>query len=121
LFDLLFDSSKFLAIANQLLGDASYRGEAAWRTAIGRAYYAAFLASKKRLEERGCNFSDVAKIHQEVIQNLMSRKSDTANKLNTLFEKRVNADYYMDVLIDPSIGAKCAKIAQMIIDELHSV
>jgi uncharacterized protein (UPF0332 family) len=117
----LFDSSRFLEIANKLLGDSSYRDEAGWRTAIGRAYYAAFLAAKKRLEERGCDFVDVDKIHQEVIQKLKSRKSDTANKLNTLRDRRVKADYYMDVPIDPKLSQGCAKLSEMIINELGSV
>jgi uncharacterized protein (UPF0332 family) len=110
-----------LEIANKLLSDSSYRDEAGWRTAIGRAYYAAFLATWKRLEERGCNFADVEKIHQEVIQKLMSRKSDTANKLNTLREKRVKADYYMDAAINPELGQRCARLSQMVISELGSV
>lgn len=117
----MFDSSRFLEIANKLLGDSSYRDEAGWRTAIGRAYYAAFLAAKKRLEERGCDFVDVDKIHQEVIQKLKSRKSDTANKLNTLRDRRVKADYYMDVPIDPKLSQGCAKLSEMIINELGSV
>ena len=117
----MFDSSRFLDIANKLLGDRSYRDEAGWRTAIGRAYYAAFLAAKKRLEERGCNFVDVEKLHQDVIQKLMSRKSDTANKLNTLRERRVNADYYMDAPIGPELGQRCARLSEIVISELGSV
>ena len=117
----MFDSSRFLEIANKLLGDSSYRDEAGWRTAIGRAYYAAFLAAKKRLEERGCDFVDVDKIHQEVIQKLKSRKSDTANKLSTLRDRRVKADYYMDAPIDPKLSQGCAKLSEIVISELGSV
>jgi len=117
----LFDSSRFLEVANKLLADNTYRNEPGWRTAIGRAYYAAFLAAKKKLEQRGCSFLNVDRIHQEVIQELMSRRSDTANKLNTLREKRVDSDYRMDAVINQGLGQKCAKLSQLVIDDLRSV
>lgn len=114
----MFDSSLFLEIANKILSDQGFRNEGGWRTAIGRAYYAAFLATKRKLEDLGSNFVDVDRIHHEVIQELMRKNTDLGNRLDTLREKRVDADYDMSASIPPSLGQKCAKLSEGIISSV---
>jgi len=115
----LFDPNLFLEIANNILTDKNYRDERGWRTAIGRAYYAAFLVTKKRLESLGNSFADVDRIHREVIQSLMQRNSGLANQLDQLREKRVAADYFMDLNITADLGQKCAKLSERVIGSVE--
>lgn len=117
----MFDSSLFLEIANKLLGDRSYRDEAGWRTAIGRAYYAAFLETMKRLQELGVSFADADRIHRDVIQELMLRNTDLGNRLDKLRQERVKADYFMDATVTSDLGGKCARLSEGITKLVESL
>jgi uncharacterized protein (UPF0332 family) len=110
-----------LEIANKLLADRKYQDEAGWRTAVGRAYYAAFLRTKKKLEELGSSFPDTEKIHQEVIQKLMERHTDLGNKLDTLRDKRVDADYRMSAGISDGLAKNCARVSQLVISSVETM
>lgn len=114
----MIDAKLFLELANSLLSDKSYGYEAAWCTAVGRAYYAAFLKTKERLESLGCNFADVDKIHQQVIIRLMERNTDVGNMLDTLRSRRVDADYYMSKSIPPDLAKRCTKLSERILGSL---
>jgi uncharacterized protein (UPF0332 family) len=105
----------FLDIANRILGSARFRDEASWRTAIGRAYYAAFLKTKEKLERVGIIFTDVDTIHQQVINRVMERNTDLGNMLDTLRDKRVDADYYMDKTISKELAGRCATLSERVI------
>lgn len=115
---MLFDPERFLEIANKILADRQYHDESGWRTAIGRAYYAAFLAVMKRLQSLGSTFADADRIHRDVIQELMKRNTGLANQLDQLREKRVDADYHMDAVITVELGRKYAKLSQHIIGSI---
>jgi len=112
-----YDPRGFFSLADRLLTDGEYRGESRIRTAIGRFYYAAFLLARKRLQEKGIRVSDGAKIHEAVIEKYMDmRLSSIGNRLDQLRERRVEADYHMKSRINISIGRKCAKLAEYVIN-----
>ncbi len=114
-----FDPRLFLEIANQLLNDSHYEMEGRIRTSIGRAYYAAFLLARKRLQDIGYSFADVYRLHKDVIETLMDINTSVGNKLNTLFDHRVDADYRTEARITQELGKSCVRLSEHIIDSIE--
>jgi uncharacterized protein (UPF0332 family) len=109
-----FDPEGFLELAGQLLDDKNYDTESKVRTAIGRAYYAAFLITQSKLENLGQSFDDEHRIHADVIKKLSARDGALGSKLNTLFDYRVDADYKMNSRVI-NLGPSACKFAEHII------
>lgn len=118
---MVLNPQNFLEIANQLFQDRHYQYESGWRTVISRAYYASFLGSMKRLEELGGSFSDVDRIHQEVIERMMEMNSAIANKLETLRRKRVDADYKMKALILKGECSNLLRLAELVLRDVATL
>lgn len=117
-----YDPRQFLEIANRLLIDSDYERQGRIRTAIGRAYYAAFLISMKKLQELGYSFRRIHRLHKDVIDKLMrSRYYSIGSKLNTLFEYRVDADYKMESRITPELGKSCTRLSELIIRSVEQL
>jgi len=115
-----FDPRDFFHLADRLLNDGRYEKEARIRTAIGRAYYAAFLCAMKRLKELGCSFQDVDRLHRNVIEELRSRNGGLGSKLNSLFDHRVEADYKVEAQVT-HLGDKCCRLSEHIINSLETL
>jgi len=115
-----FDPRDFFNLADRLLNDMRYEKEARVRTAIGRAYYAAFLCSMKKLQELGCSFKDVDRLHKDVIEELRSRNGGLGSKLNSLFDHRVDADYILEAKVT-HLGDKCCRLSEHIINSLEAL
>lgn len=112
-----FDPESFLEIAKELreIKNLDYNGKL--RTAISRAYYAAFLKAQIKLQSLGHKFQDVHRIHADVRENLqMRKKSNIASKLNSLFEIRVRADYKINARIDNSLYNQSITLSENIIN-----
>ena len=89
-----FDPLIFLELAKKIRSNKNFDYQGKLRTAIGRAYYAAFLKSLSKLQSLGDSFSDNSRIHSEVRYKLQKRKkSNIASKLESLFKMRIRADY----------------------------
>jgi len=116
---LVFEPLQFLEVASRILKDRNYEEEPRWRTAISRAYYAAFLTVKKRLEEWGYSFADVHRLHRDVIDGAMKRDSTMGNKLETLFNHRVDADYMVQAFIPPELAKNCTRLSELIIKRIE--
>ena len=112
-----FSPRKFLKLATQLVADRNYEEPCRIRTSIGRAYYAAFLYVKEKMERLGYHFPDDHTVHQKVIDALMDR-GDTkmGSKLDRLLEKRRDADYYTDKSLSMSEGNYCTGVSEWIIN-----
>ena len=117
---MVFNPRDFLEIASQLFGDRRYHHEAGWRTIVGRAYYASFLASHKKLQELGESFSDTAEVHQEVIDKVMERNSTTANKLFTLRTERNKADYNWDATFSNNALPGLLRFAEIVVNDVET-
>jgi uncharacterized protein (UPF0332 family) len=114
-----FDPQLFLSIAKRLVNDTRYDTRGRIRTAIGRSYYAAFLKAKLKLN---CRIHDDSRIHAEVRENLVKRKLHyIANKLEVLFNARVDADYHMDSLLQLGDCQKYIKLSENIISLIDEV
>lgn len=112
----------FLVLARNLLSDDDYNFETRIRTAIGRAYYAAFLASKEKQERRGHRFPDDHKIHMAVIESFQDdHLSSIASKLDELRDYRSEADYHMNNYCSRADGDKCLALARNIFEMLETV
>jgi hypothetical protein len=106
-----FNPRKFLELGETLLNDRDYESDCRCRTAIGRFYYAAFLIALQKLKDCGIHIQDNSQIHQEVIDEYMDRNfSHIGDLLHQLREKRVDADYHMDVEL--KVG-QCSRYATL--------
>ena len=116
---------EILHVATTLLNN---NAEAARRTAVSRAYYAAYHhgiqvvdiklpLTKNMICKGGC--------HQQLFMKLSNGQSriweDIAFKVNALRRERVRADYYLDQPISKGLANECVRTAQQIIDALDSV
>jgi uncharacterized protein (UPF0332 family) len=115
-----FPPRHFLELADKLLNDKKYDKEARIRTSIGRAYYAAFLSAMRKLESFGFSFTNVDRIHREVIEALKTKDGGLGSKLDDLFEFRVQADYFMDAMVT-NFGDKCCRFSEHIINRLEDL
>ena len=118
----IYNPKGFLILARKLLTDDNYKVDGRTRTAIGRAYYAAFLASKAKQEKRGHRFPDDHKVHMAVIDSFHDDNlSHIASKLDELKEYRSNADYHMNTNILSVEGNKCLELAENVFKMLESI
>jgi uncharacterized protein (UPF0332 family) len=69
-----FDGSDFLLLAQELAGKKQgvSTEEARLRSAISRAYYAAFLEARRFLRKRGTRITFSSKAHDDVINTLLN-------------------------------------------------
>lgn len=85
---MAFDPLDFLTLAQSLASSGAQECEL--RTAVGRAYYSAFLVArdKMRVQQR-------RKVHSETVKRLRKIKGyrSIADELEELFELRTVADY----------------------------
>ncbi len=113
-----FDPRDFLDLANQLLPDHRYDTRTRHRTAIGRAYYAAFLLVRKHLGEQGHSFAEVGQVHKDVINTAMTRNRAIGNKLQTLYRARIEADYLMEAQVTETLAKNCLILSETIIQSV---
>jgi len=115
---LPFDPLRFLEFAREIHANKGYRKDSAWRTIAGRAYYASFLSSRKKLQELGYSFSATPDVHRQVIDGVRARNSGTANKLFTLRDSRNDADYNLMFTITSDQCTKLLKLAELVFQEV---
>ena len=90
-----FDWLLYLEVAEHLV---ARDGEGYWRSAVSRAYYAVFCATRDALEERrGVRFPQTGDAHGEVVRALRGDRatsvSDMGRGLDRLRRLRNRADY----------------------------
>lgn len=94
-----FDPAAFAKVAAELTNPKARPGEAHVRTACGRAYYAAFLTARERLEAIGHNLPSDGRVHGEVIWILTGAKDATVLGLGQALQNlkgiRRDADYVL--------------------------
>ncbi len=118
----MFDPRQFLDLADALLDDSKYEKQGRIRTCIGRAYYAAFLLSMKKLQEIGHSFREVDRLHKDVISTLMNEKKHfISSQLDKLREYRVNADYKMKSKITSELGKRCIMLSRKIMHSIEQI
>lgn len=87
----MFDWDRFLALAEELAGRPG--DEAAARTAISRAYYAAFHAGRAYLNRANIPADMSGRAHRQVRQAFEASDPSISQTLARLHEWRKEADY----------------------------
>jgi uncharacterized protein (UPF0332 family) len=90
-----FDFKEFLNVAWFLQNtDIACSREAKYRSAVSRAYYAAFKKTHIYLTQTyGLDFSKKCEVHQEVIDEIARFDDDVSKQLNALRGWRNQCDY----------------------------
>ncbi|HID61452.1 MAG TPA: HEPN domain-containing protein [Anaerolineae bacterium] len=123
-----FDWSEYFALAQELVGQATSPSsqEARLRSAISRAYYAAFCKARNYLRDReGHSIPRGGQVHRYV-RNQFKKSSDKVRKevgenLNRLRKDRNKADYDDTVTRLPAITRKTLKLAGRVISRLDDL
>jgi uncharacterized protein (UPF0332 family) len=97
----VFEWLDFLELAEELAAWPSHE-EAAARTSISRAYYAAFHAGRDYIARSGIAVDRSRSSHVQVQNELRKRNQELANDLGRLHEWRKIADY--EVVGFPDVG-----------------
>jgi hypothetical protein len=116
---MAFDPTQFLPIARRLdPGVSGGAGEGEIRTAMGRAYYSAFLVARERLTEAGFTPNPGLSIHQWVLARLKTATDahlkSLGGQLGSLFGNRKLADYDLgnQMGYSPGAGHRAASISE---------
>jgi uncharacterized protein (UPF0332 family) len=92
------EGKEFIVVAQKLV---QMRSEAAIRSAISRAYYAAFITGRELLLELGFSLSIDASAHEQLYFRLHNAGipaiKDIADWLKDLRKRRLQADYEMKI------------------------
>ena len=110
-----------MEIAKNLRNDKEYHEVGRWRTAIGRAYYSAFLIIYKYLEEQGIKIEDRDRIHKEVIEKIGEEGfPKIKNKIDRLRSMRIDADYMLNEPIGERQCNSSISLSEIIIGLIKS-
>ncbi|MDP2897307.1 MAG: hypothetical protein Q8Q12_12265 [bacterium] len=119
---MAFDWKEYLELSRFLAGEtATTPGEqAAHRSAVSRAYYAAFCHARNYARDRhGFSPEDTAKDHSRVRDHFRARGSvELARRLDSLRRWRNDCDYKDTVVSLPRILVEAIEQAQGILDRL---
>jgi uncharacterized protein (UPF0332 family) len=112
----------FLTVAKDLLAAST---EAAWRSAVSRAYYATFHVARQRMQELGFTVPRGERAHAYLWLRLSNcgdpQVQQTGRRLNSFRGQRNRADYEVSVFYSqPSADAQ-VRIAEAIIQVLDAV
>ena len=106
----------FLTLARRLAREAT---EADWRTAIGRAYFAAFHVARNLLEGMGFDVPHADRAHGHLWLRLSNcgdaQIQSAGGRLNVLRSDRNRADYDLWRFIRQNEADKCIDLAELII------
>jgi len=92
-----FDPEQFLALAHDL-ARTDGAGEAAFRSAISRAYYAVFLKARASLEHSGqLQPTYTGRDHALIIAALRADGGAQGDQLDKLRQDRARADYRLNL------------------------
>lgn len=125
---MTFDWSQYLNLAKEFLGQSTPPAsqEAKRRSAISRAYYAAFISARNYLQEtEGHSIPTTADAHKYVVQQF-KQSSDTerqniGSNLEKLRRDRNAADYNNSVPELFKISKIAVKRSQRVISQLSSL
>lgn len=114
---MAFEWAQFLQVAQELAQAEGVDREASLRSAIGRAYYAAFNCGKQYCEAHGRSFRNDGTDHERVREQLRGLDlTDLADDLFRMHEWRKIADYQQGHFAFGLMWAGTETSAQRIID-----
>jgi uncharacterized protein (UPF0332 family) len=90
------------------------------RTAISRAYYAAFLISREWVRTKGWRIYDDGNDHREVPNGLqINQRRLAGSKLRSLRRHRRNADYVLTRSVNNNDANYAVNLAKNVINEIY--
>lgn len=111
----MFDPLDFYLLSKQISEDPDYPEQSRRRTAIGRAYYAAFLVSYVFLMKMGSSINS-GQIHRDVREHLMRFDTRIGSKLESLHNHyRVPCDYHLELDIDRKMADNAFSLTEEIL------
>ena len=122
-----FNWSEYLALAGQLAGKAkiSATQESRLRSAISRAYYAAFIQARNHLRDKDGLSLPRLNIHQYVINRFKNDPDLTRQKIGSNLKiiryNRNRADYDDKIERLPAKTKRTLKVAAKVIADLQSL
>ena len=108
-----FNPVEFYQFASELFNQHS--SEAAYRTIIGRSYYAAYLCAKDYSKVSNASGS----VHREVIKYFQVRNKQVYNQMNDLKDLRSKADYKLTETIQKREASESLRLAKKILSTLN--
>lgn len=118
---MIFDWSKYLDLASCITGEPAADAEASYRTAISRAYYAAFCTARDYVSKKN-NTSYNSDAHRRVRTDLEKAASQKlANQLRTIMDMRHKADYENNFSNPKPEAFKAITRAKQILEEIKSL
>ena len=121
-----FDWSEYLILAQELAGQATRPSsqEAKLRSAISRAYYAAFCKARNHLRDKEHHRIPSGGEAHQYVQNQFKDSPDKARRdvganLNRLRIRRTKADYEDRVTKLPRTTEYAVKVAERIVSNLR--
>lgn len=122
-----FNWSEYLGLAQQLAGKAqiSATQESRLRSAISRAYYAAFILARNYLRDRSGLTIPRQEGHKYVIDQFKNAPNPTSKKIGESLKRlrfnRNKADYDDSVVNLPTITKRTLKLANETISYIQSL
>jgi uncharacterized protein (UPF0332 family) len=124
-----FDWSKFLELAKYLANNSENLSneEACFRSAVSRAYYAAFCITRKYIQKTDGKEIRGGDAHKKVREHLQKSgnkiKKKVANQLEAIHFNRKKADYddKIDRETPRSLAFKTLKFAETIMNEIKEL
>lgn len=118
---MAFDPQHFLDLATKLTNDTNYSDEARYRTAISRAYYAAYLVGRKKLESTGYTFSKEENTHETVVVFIRKKNPVIGDMLSQLRKKRNHADYELNMQFNLFTLNHFISLAEAVVEEANRI
>lgn len=121
---MAFAHADFLRVADSLLNTTSGAHDEAYRrSAVSRAYYAAFGVARKYAKANlGLVLSNTAADHKAVAQILFDSGDvdmlAAANNLKRLRRERNDADYDIGIAVSQKAATESLTVAQQVVDAL---
>ena len=124
----MFNPDAFIDVSRSLSGDG--RNEAEYRTAIGRALYAAFLRAREELETRGegVKVSDPGTAGDEHGKVRAAfkigggfRHDGVSQRFGSLYALRYKSDYDLDATINQEDAMQALKYAEYIQETFNTI
>jgi uncharacterized protein (UPF0332 family) len=112
----------FLPLAIQL---AAGNTEAEWRTAVSRAYYAAFHVARELFEDLGFRVPPMDRAHKHLVFRLSNcgepQIQQVGFDLDSLRRLRNQADYDFQLVISQGVATARVQVAGRIIQTLDAI
>ena len=116
----MFNPEEFLKITDTVRRQRKLQTPAGVRTALNRAYFAALVFAKLKLEDLGVAFSTNDEIHRQISDEVKKRDNVLGDKLELLYDNRWDSDFDLSFVADKSLISPTSATAKAFISRAKS-